>query len=197
VPYYAYIFRLETESKFFCIFFFFWYKKGAIFRLKSILIIFKRPFKRFIDLLDLGGKMKDSLKPGIEYTHRFIVPPNKTVMSLYPEAEEFNLMPNVFATGFLVGFIEWACIKALNPHLNWPVEQTVGIGININHLAATPPGLEVTAKVKLIQVEGRRLLFDVEVHDEIDLISQGKHERVIINKEKFDSKVNEKIKSTY
>ena len=141
--------------------------------------------------------MKDSLKPGIEYTHRFIVPPNKTVMSLYPEAEEFNLMPNVFATGFLVGFIEWACIKALNPHLNWPVEQTVGIGININHLAATPPGLEVTAKVKLIQVEGRRLLFDVEVHDEIDLISQGKHERVIINKEKFDSKVNEKIKSTY
>jgi len=105
-------------------------------------------------------------------------------------------MPNVFATGFLVGFIEWACIKAVNSHLNWPVEQTVGIGININHLAATPPGLEVTARVKLIQVEGRRLIFDVEVHDEKDLISQGKHERVIINKEKFDAKVNEKAKGS-
>ena len=140
--------------------------------------------------------MKDSLKPGIEYTHKFIVPANKTVISLYPEAEEFNLMPNVFATGFLVGFIEWACIKAVNSHLNWPVEQTVGIGININHLAATPPGLEVTARVKLIQVEGRRLIFDVEVHDEKDLISQGKHERVIINKEKFDAKVNEKAKGS-
>jgi len=133
--------------------------------------------------------MKDTLKPGIEYTHKFLVPAGKTVAGLYPEAEEFNLMPEVFATGFLVGFIEWACIRALNPHLNWPEEQTVGVSININHIAATPPGLEVTAKVKLAKVDGRRLFFDVEVYDEIDLISQGKHERVIINKEKFDGKL--------
>jgi len=138
--------------------------------------------------------MKDTLKQGIEYTHKFIVPANKTVSYLYPEAEEFIAMPNVFATGFLVGFIEWACIKAMNPHLDWPAEQTVGIGINISHLAATPPGLEVTAKVRLVQVDGRRLIFDVAVYDEKDLISKGNHERVIINKEKFDAKVNEKAK---
>ena len=138
--------------------------------------------------------MKDSLKPGIEYIHNFIVPTSKTVSALYPEADEFTVMPDVFATGFLVGFIEWTCIKAVNPHLSWPQEQTVGIGISINHIAATPPGLEVKAKVKLMQVEGRRLLFDVEVYDEIDLISQGKHERVIINKEKFDVRVKEKSK---
>jgi len=136
--------------------------------------------------------MKDSLKPGIEYSHKFIVQPNKTVSALYPEAEEFNVMPEVFATGFLVGFIEWACIKAVNPHLAWPEEQTVGIGISIKHLAATPPGLEVMAKVRLLEVDGRRLLFDVEVHDEVDLISQGKHERVIINKEKFDDRIKKK-----
>lgn len=136
--------------------------------------------------------MKDTLKPGIEYTHKFLVPDSKTVAGLYPEAEEFILMPGVFATGFLVGFIEWACIKAVNPHLNWPEEQTVGVSVNINHMAATPPGLEVAARVKLIQVDGRRLLFDVEVHDEVDLISQGKHERVIINKEKFDARITEK-----
>jgi fluoroacetyl-CoA thioesterase len=139
--------------------------------------------------------MKDSLKPGIEYIHKFIVPENKMVSALYPEAEEFAVMPNVFATGFLVGFIEWACIKAVNPHLNWPEEQTVGIGININHLAATPPGLEITANVKLVQIDGKRLLFDVEVHDEIDLVSQGKHERVIIIKEKFDARIKGKINS--
>jgi fluoroacetyl-CoA thioesterase len=136
--------------------------------------------------------MKDTLKPGIEYTHKFFVPAGKTVSGLYPEAEEFRLMPEVFATGFLVGFIEWACIKAVNPHLNWPEEQTVGISVNINHMAATPPGFEVTARVKLLQVDGRRLLFDVEVHDEVDLVSQGKHERVIINKEKFDARIMEK-----
>lgn len=136
--------------------------------------------------------MKDSLKPGIEYTHRFSVPANKTVSALYPEAEEFVVMPEVFATGFLVGFIEWTCIKAVNPHLNWPEEQTVGTRIDLNHLAATPPGLEVTAKVRLVQLEGRRLIFEFEVHDEVELISRGSHERVIIIKERFDAKIKEK-----
>jgi len=140
-----------------------------------------------------GGEMKDSLKPGIEYVHKFLVPADKTVSALYPEAEEFVVMPEVFATGFLVGFIEWACIKAINPYLNWPEEQTVGVGIDIKHLAATPPGLEVTAKVKLLQADGRRLLFDVEVYDEIELISRGKHERVIIIKEKFDARIKQKV----
>jgi fluoroacetyl-CoA thioesterase len=138
--------------------------------------------------------MKDSLKPGIEYVHRFTVPANKTVSALYPEAEEFGVMPEVFATGFLVGLIEWACIKAVNPHLNWPEEQTVGIHIDLNHLAATPPGLEVTAKVKLLKIEGRRLVFEFEVYDETEIISRGKHERAVIIKEKFDSKVKEKTR---
>ena len=129
--------------------------------------------------------MKDSLKPGIEYTHRFLVPATKTVSALYPESEEFVAMPNVFATGFLVGFIEWACIRAVNPHLNWPEEQTVGVHIDVNHVAATPPLFEVTAKVRLLKVEGRRLFFEVEVRDEVDLISQVKHERVIITKKKI------------
>jgi len=102
-------------------------------------------------------------------------------------------MPEVFATGFLVGFLEWACIKAINPHLDWPAEQTVGTHIDVSHIAATPSGFVVTANVKLIEVDGRRLLFEVEAHDGVDLISRGKHERFIINKEKFDSKVKEKI----
>ncbi len=136
--------------------------------------------------------MKDTLKPGIEYVHRFRVPQSKTVPALYPESEEFAAMPEVFATGFLVGFLEWACIKAVKPHLDWPSEQTVGTHVDVSHLAATPPGLEVTAKVKLVEVDGRRLVFEVEAHDGVDLISRGKHERFIINKEKFDAKMKQK-----
>ena len=58
--------------------------------------------------------MNATLRPGIRYEHKFIVPASKTVAALYPEADEFAVMPEVFATGFLVGFLEWACIKAIN-----------------------------------------------------------------------------------
>jgi fluoroacetyl-CoA thioesterase len=138
--------------------------------------------------------MKETLKPGIRYEHQFLVPLSKTVPALYPESEEFVAMPEVFATGFLVGLLEWACIKAINPHLDWPQEQTVGTHINVSHQAATPPGLEVTVSVALIAVDGRKLVFNVEAHDGVDLISRGRHERFIINKDKFDSKINEKAK---
>ena len=137
--------------------------------------------------------MKDTLKSGIASEFTFRIPESKTVPALYPESAEFQEMPEVFATGFMVGFLEWACIKAINPHLDWPGEQTVGTHIDVSHIAATPVGFEVTARVKLIVVDGRRLVFEVEAHDGVDLISQGKHERYIITKDKFNSKLKEKI----
>jgi fluoroacetyl-CoA thioesterase len=133
--------------------------------------------------------LKETLKPGIRYQHKFILPPTKTVPALYPEAQEFLLMPEVFATGFLVGFLEWACIRAVIPHLDWPEEQSLGTHIDVSHEAATPPGLEVTASVELIAVQGRKLTFTVSAHDGVDLISQGRHERFVIDKKKFDAKV--------
>jgi len=139
--------------------------------------------------------MKPTLKAGIEYEFRFRVPESKTVPALYPESPEFREMPQVFATGFMVGFLEWACIKAVNPHLDWPEEQTVGTQINVSHSAATPPGLEVTAKVKLTQVDGRRLVFEVEANDGVDVISKGTHERFIINRARFSEKVMQKAQT--
>jgi fluoroacetyl-CoA thioesterase len=136
--------------------------------------------------------MKDSLKPGIKYEHKFKIPKSKTVPSLYPESEEFVAMPEVFATGFLVGFLEWACIKAINPYLDWPQEQTLGTHINVSHESATPVGLDVTATVELIVVEGKKLIFNVEAHDGVDLISRGQHERFIINRQKFDERIKGK-----
>lgn len=136
--------------------------------------------------------MKDTLKVGITYEHKFVIPPSKTVPALYPEAQEFVAMPEVFATGFMVGFLEWACIKAINPHLDWPAEQSLGTHIDVSHEAATPPGLEVTATVKLIEISGRKLVFEVEAHDGHDLISKGRHERFIIDKARFEGKLQKK-----
>ncbi len=136
--------------------------------------------------------MKATLIPGIRYEHTFLVPTTKTVPALYPESAEFLAMPEVFATGFMVGFLEWACIMALKPHLDWPQEQSVGTHINVSHEAATPPGLEVTATVELLTVEGKKLTFSVSAHDGVDLIAQGTHERFVINKEKFIAKVRDK-----
>ena len=129
--------------------------------------------------------MKDTLRPGIRATHTFIVPSSKTVPALYPEAPEFVAMPEVFATGFMVGFLEWACIKAINPHLDWPQEMTLGTHIDVSHEAATPPGREVTATVELVEVDGKRLVFAVQAHDGVAVISRGRHQRHIIQRDKF------------
>lgn len=139
--------------------------------------------------------MESSVQPGIEYTLRFRIPRSKTVPALYPESDEFRAMPEVFATGYLVGLLEWACVQAIKPYLNWPSELTLGTHVNISHEAATPPGLEVAARVKLTKVEGRRLVFDVEASDGVDVISRGTHERYIVDAERFREKAARKVPS--
>jgi len=136
--------------------------------------------------------MKPTLQPGLTFEHTYPIPQSKTVPFLYPESPEYQAMPEVFATGYMVGLLEWACILAINPHLDWPVEQTVGTHINVSHSAPTPPGMTVTALVKLVEVDGRRLKFEVSAHDGVDTIAEGTHERYIINREKFVQKVKEK-----
>lgn len=139
--------------------------------------------------------MKDSLQVGLRYEHCFTVTPAKTVPALYPESPEFLAMPAVFATGFLVGFLEWACIMAIKPHLDWPEEQSVGTHIHVSHEAATPPGLEVTAIVELTAIEGKKLTFLVAAYDDTDVIARGTHERFVINKSRFDKKILDKQKA--
>jgi fluoroacetyl-CoA thioesterase len=138
--------------------------------------------------------MKADLQPGLSHELRYRVPAAKTVPALYPESPAFRAMPEVFATGFLVGFIEWACIEALMPYLDWPAEQTVGTHIDVSHSAATPPGLEVTARVRLVEIDGRRLVFEVEADDGVDVIARGRHERFVIQRDKFDQRVAEKAR---
>ncbi|OAT79280.1 thioesterase family protein [Desulfotomaculum copahuensis] len=136
--------------------------------------------------------MKDSLQPGLTYEFKFKIPENKTVPHLYPESPEFQVMPRVLATGFMVGLFEWACIRATNPHIDWPNEQTVGTGVKLSHLAATPPGLTVTVKVRLEKLEGRKLTFSIVAGDGVDRISEGTHERFIIDAAKFNARAEAK-----
>lgn len=136
--------------------------------------------------------MKSELKPGITYRFNYKVPPNKTVPHLLPESPEFQVMPKVLATGFMVGLFEWACIKAINPYIDWPKEQTVGIHVNFSHIAATPSGLTLNVNVKLEKVDGRKLTFSIVADDGVDKISEGTHERFIIDAEKFNKKMAEK-----
>jgi fluoroacetyl-CoA thioesterase len=106
-------------------------------------------------------------------------------------------MPKVLATGYMVGLIEWTCIQAINPHLDWPQEQTVGTDVKFSHVAATPPGLTVTIKTKLEQVEGRKLVFSVVADDGVDKISEGIHERFVIDAVKFNAKVEAKAANAH
>jgi len=138
--------------------------------------------------------MKDTLQEGMVFEFKYTVPENKTVPNLFPESEEFQNMPDVFATGFMVGLFEWACIRAIKPYLNYPQEQTVGIHVNFSHIAATPPGLSITVRGRLDKIDGRKLTFSIEAHDDIERISEGTHDRFIIFTEKFNQKIDEKRK---
>jgi fluoroacetyl-CoA thioesterase len=136
--------------------------------------------------------MKPSLREGLTFEFKYTVPPDKTVPHLFPEASEFQKMPDVLATGYMVGLVEWACIDAVNPHIDWPREQTVGIHVDLNHTAATPPGLTVTVKGTLTTVQGRTLTFAIEADDGVDTISRGTHQRFVIDARRFNEAVADK-----
>ena len=133
--------------------------------------------------------MKATLKPGLTYRFEFTLPESKTVPHLYPESALFQQMPDVLATGYLVGLLEWACIEAITPHLDWPREQSLGTQVNISHIAATPPGLTVTVDVRLEAIAGRKLTFTLSAHDGVDTISTGTHERHVIDVARFNAKI--------
>jgi fluoroacetyl-CoA thioesterase len=137
--------------------------------------------------------MKATLEPGAKTQFIYRIPANKTVPHLYPDAREFQLMPTVFATGFMVGLMEWTCLHIIAPHLE-EGEGSLGTHINVSHVAATVPGQTVTVDAVCTKVAARRLYFHVKAHDGIDLIGEGEHQRMIVNWEKFEQRVNDKAK---
>jgi|SRR5579862_4988289 len=100
-------------------------------------------------------------------------------------------MPPVFATAQMIAFVEWTCVAALAPYLA-PHQRTVGTRVEMSHTAATPIGMEVTAEVELIEIDGRRLRFKVSCHDESEPIGDGFHERMIIDHTRFMARLARK-----
>jgi fluoroacetyl-CoA thioesterase len=138
--------------------------------------------------------MKSTLKPSLTHRFTYRVPPEKTVPFLYPEATDFAEMPSVFATGFMVGLMEWTCIQLMAPHLE-AGEGSLGVHIDVSHAAATPPGLIVTVDAECLATDGRRLTFLVRAHDGVDLIGEGRHERVVVRWDRFNARVADKAKA--
>ncbi len=135
--------------------------------------------------------MKATLKAGLTHRFTYQVPAQKTVPHLYQEAPEFQAMPEVFATGFMVGLMEWTCIQLLAPYLD-AGEGSLGTHIDVSHMAATPAGLNVTVDAECTAVRGRRASFRVRAHDGVDMIGEGRHERAIVVWDRFNAKVAEK-----
>lgn len=98
---------------------------------------------------------------------------------------------DVLATPVLVGFCEQTARIAVDPLLR-EGQKTVGTSITLRHTAATPPGMKVTVRAKLVEVERRHLRFEIEAHDEQEQIAEAQHERFIIDTERFERRIAEK-----
>ena len=98
----------------------------------------------------------------------------------------------VYATPCMIALMEGAACEAIAEALS-DSQTTVGTGLNIEHIAATPVGLEVRAEATVIAVEGKVITFEVNAYDEAGQIGKGTHKRVIVNAQKFLEKAYEKL----
>jgi len=100
----------------------------------------------------------------------------------------------VLATPVMINLIEAAALAAVE-HLLAPGYQSLGTILDVRHIAATPVGMRVRASAEVVKIDGRTLAFRVEARDERELIGDGAHERVIVNVERFDKRVQEKLQA--
>lgn len=127
------------------------------------------------------------IAPGLVGEVEIVVQPSDTADALG------NAGVHVLATPRLVALLEQAAIRAVEAHLP-PGAGTVGTRLDVKHLAATPVGMRVRARATLRQVDGRRLVFDVEAHDDVEKIAEGTQERFQISQARFLERVAEKGK---
>jgi predicted thioesterase len=98
---------------------------------------------------------------------------------------------HVLATPQMILLMERASVAAVDPLLPEGY-RTVGVAVDVRHLAPTPVGFEVHATSELTEVDGRRLTFRVEVHDGVEVVGEGTHQRAIVNVRKFGERVAQK-----
>lgn len=136
--------------------------------------------------------MNSKLKPGITFEWQYTVPARATVPQLFHDTSFCRDMPEVLATGFMVGLMELACTQGIMQYVDWPRQQSVGVMVQFSHLAATPPGMTLTIKGEVLEVDGRRISFRVEAWDGIDKICEGLHQRAFIAPDTFNARLEQK-----
>ena len=127
----------------------------------------------------------DNVKPGLTGETQRIVTEDDTA-----ERWGSGLVP-VFGTPSLVGLMENAAVQALEGHLP-PGRTSVGGRMDVRHLAPTPVGMRVRARAELFEVDGQRLVFQVEAYDEVERIGEATHQRFVIDQAAFVAKAEEK-----
>jgi fluoroacetyl-CoA thioesterase len=132
--------------------------------------------------------MRPTLKPGLTHRVTYRVAERTTVPQTYPEFPVITAMPKVFATGFMIILMECACTELLAEHLDGG-EGSVGVHVDVSHIAATPVGMTVTVDAECVQIVDRRVGFRVLAHDGLDLIGEGRHDRFVVDWDKFNARV--------
>lgn len=129
--------------------------------------------------------MKSSLVPGVtgEYQHRVVT--ENLVSYRKPGA------PAVMSTPWVLYAMETAAYEAIRPHLD-ATEASVGVGFQFEHLAATPPGETLVATATVTGVEGNKVLLDFEARDSHELVAKGKHVRAVIDRARFQNRLERK-----
>ena len=125
------------------------------------------------------------LEIGIKGKEEIIVDENNTAKALGSGGL------NVFATPAMIALSEKTALTSIKDYLEEGT-STVGTKIDMSHIAATPVGMKVTCETELIEIDRRRLVFNVTVYDEVEKIADGTHERFIVYNEKFQEKANSK-----
>ncbi|MFZ0836004.1 MAG: thioesterase family protein [Xanthobacteraceae bacterium] len=125
------------------------------------------------------------LRPGLTGSAGLLVGSEHTAPSIGS-----GVIP-VLGTPVMINLMEAAALAAAE-HLLPPGHQSLGIHLDVRHIAATPIGMRVRATAELTQVEGRTLTFRVEAHDERETIGDGTHQRVVVNVARFDQRVRAK-----
>ena len=137
--------------------------------------------------------MNPSFQAGLRFDWRYTVPARATVPQLYHDTLFCHDMPDVLATGYLVGMMELACVQGMLPFLDWPREQSLGTMVSFQHLAPTPPGMTLRIEGEVLEVDGQRVRFKVQAWDEQEQVCEGTHERCVIDTERFNARVARKL----
>ena len=128
----------------------------------------------------------DSIRPGVVGRAQLVVGEEHTA----PRVGSGKV--HVLATPVMINLIEAAALAAIE-HLLPAGHQSLGTRLDVRHIAATPVGMKIFASATVESVSGRTVTFRVEARDEKELIGDGMHERVVVNVEKFDARVQRKL----